>query len=143
MNDEDQYSFAKKQAVRKLTRQSQSGNKLRKALIEKEISEEVVDQVINDFTAAGYINDEEYAIRLIHREMERFRGPRWIKQKLYAQGISSSLSDKLLTEHYPREIQTEKAKALLGKKKCDPRKQYGLLVRNGFNPDVVYDSNYQ
>lgn len=134
---EKEYNFAKQQAARKLTRQSQSKNKLKKALLQKQINEEIVDKVIDDFSAAGYLNDEDYAARLIQREIERYRGPRWIKQKLYTHGISSSLADKLIATHYPYELQAEKAKALLVKKNCDEHKKYGLLVRNGFNPDVL------
>lgn len=138
--NEEEYAFAKKQAVKRLTLQSHSKNKLRKALLRKEISEEVVEQVIDDFSTAGYLNDEDYATRLIQGAKSKKRGPYWIKQKLQMHGINHVLAERLLNEHYPREEQIENARALLAKKNADPRKAYGLLVRNGYSGDIISDA---
>lgn len=132
MNEED-YNKAKKHAAGRLARQSQSSTKLKQALQRKELNPEAIDKVIEEFTEHGYIDDKAYAVRLIQKEMANLRGPVWIIHKLRQQGYTRELAEELVEEHYPEDLQEEKAQALLAKKKpADRRKEFALLYQNGF-----------
>lgn len=135
---EEEYPAAKKYALRRLSLYGQSSQKLHDAMVRKQFSEHVIERIIVEFQELGYLNDEEFFRRLIEKEISRCRGPRWIEQKLFIQGIQGENAKILLNKYFPHELQLEKAQQLINNKKplknIDKRK---LLFKNGFDSEIV------
>ncbi len=136
--NEEEYTNAKKYALRRIAMRSQSSGRMREAILKKNISDEVTDQILKEFTQSGYLNDAEFAKRLIEREAARCRGPHWIKHKLIAQGIDRSTAEHFLDKYYPRDLQIERAKELRLKKKVINNAHFSkILYKNGFDYDII------
>lgn len=138
---------ATKAAMNRLNRRPMSRSQLRKKLIEKEHTPEVVDQVLDKAEAVGALNDENFA-RTLAREytLHRHAGPAMLRVKLRAKGITREVIDAIVSEFEQDDIQVQQAMRLGEKKlrslsRCDgptrKRRLYGALARRGYTRDVI------
>ena len=107
---EDRFSFLIKQnklfyikqkAFRLLGRRQHSSSELRRKLWNKDYEQKLIDEVIEDLSKNGYIDDTEF-IRVFVAEKSKTKN--WsrkrIKSELIKRGLDSKLIDKILSEQY-------------------------------------------
>lgn len=124
-------SKARSYAYRLLALRSYPSSQLRQKLARKGFEEAVCEQVIEEIKVAGYINDEEYAVRSVERLKNRGYGPRYIKEKCRMQGIEATV---LVSE----EEQREQIRKLLAKKPLPKEKAMRMLERRGFSLALIF-----
>lgn len=130
-----EYAEAKAYLIRRLAQSSATSERLRRALVRRGASEELIAQLLEESRSAGYICDDEFAKSFIAKEMRRCSGPRLIVAKLIAQGISSEAAYQLVEEEYPDEAQREAIEKLqeIPRYSALPRQKFAaLLWRRGF-----------
>lgn len=93
-----EHAGARRYAVWRLSRFSQSAHTLTSALERLLVSEECRQRVIQELIAAGFLNDEEYSKRLVASECARGRGPAAARAKLHRKGIDEDLAAEALQE---------------------------------------------
>ena len=111
-------------------------------------SPDQIQDALSYLTEHRYLNDDSFAESFIREKINHKDGPFKIKQMLFQKGIASEISNRLITELYPVEVQQEKA-ALLMKQKLrntGPVSKIGQLQREklfrfvasrGFNRYVI------
>jgi len=107
-----------------------------------------VDEVVKDFVARGYIDDNRYAEMKIKNYITAGKSVRYIKTRLKQKGINESIVDENIGRiEYS---QFDAALLLAKKKRIGPfrdksirkdfwQKDFGVLIRAGFDYDVVQD----
>lgn len=139
-----EYTGARRYAIWRLSRMAQSRQGLALALERVLVSEACCERVVNEFTAAGFLNDQEYSQRLVAAEQARGRGPAAARRKLQRRGIDEAVaSDALETmdadaqkASVQRLLETRYAKRNLDDFK-ERQKVIASLLRRGFSYDVV------
>lgn len=148
--DEATYDKAMRQAMYAIGRRSLSRRELDQKLMKREHSPALRERVLDRLTELGLLNDKAYAHALVRQTVRgKPAGPRLLKQKLRQKGIPEKIADKAVAQEQPDQAtQREQAKELAEKRlasmtKLDAmakkRRIYGLLVRRGFEMDVVQD----
>ena len=84
--------------------------------------------MVEELQRLGYVQDEEWARRLIEREFARGNGPRLIELKLKIKGVSPSQVRQIIT----REMERKKIRELMKKGKTPQS-----LVRKGFDYSLI------
>lgn len=121
-------------ALRILSRKSYSVAELRKKLIDREFSPEVVEATICYLAEHGFINDQLEAERRVHRLQERGFGPYQISGRLAKAGLA--------VERMTREEQRETIVKLLEKtavKRKEKHKKIAFLQRRGFDLECILE----
>ena len=94
--DQNKLFHIKQKAFRLLGRRQHSSSELRRKLWDKDYEQKLVDEVLNDLTKNGYIDDAEF-IRAFVAEKSRVKN--WsrkrIKSELLKRGLNLSLVDKI------------------------------------------------
>ncbi len=110
---------------------------------------EWIEEVLREFESYGYLNDERYSEIKIRGYLAAGKSPRYIKGKLKEKGVDENQLDAYLAEeeYDPKEAALRLAK----KRRIGPYRQdedarrenrtkdMGILVRAGFDYDVVVD----
>lgn len=143
----DEIGFAKRVAYRFLNYKQRSEKEVRKKLKEKKISDKTIELVISSLKDLNYLNDENYAkLYLQSKILRKPEGKRVLKMKLAEKGIPKDVADKIITEQYTPETETQKAAELLkkyekkvrGKTEQEKRQKcYRYLISKGFDFDTV------
>jgi SOS response regulatory protein OraA/RecX len=129
----------KKQALacahRWLAIRARSRSELLKKLLEKRFSRTLSEQIVAHCVEAGYIQDEELAVRWIQREVERGRGPHWIEGRLQQKG----LDPRQVRREVSDQEQRDRIRQLLEKKTFKSGQQAArFLARRGFDTRVIF-----
>jgi regulatory protein len=112
--------------------------------------QELVDSVVQRFAEMGYLDDEAFARAWVEsRDRARPRGEIALRRELAQKGIARSVIDEVLVERVAdatNDPNESAARALLARRRSslerepDParrrQKAYGLLARNGFDPET-------
>lgn len=142
--EEAEYTGARRYAIWRLARFAQSAHALATALERVSVSEVCRQRIIDEMIQAGFLNDRDYAKRLVASERARKRGPAAARRKLYLKGIDNSLAMEALQE-IDEETQKATIQQLLSTRYAkqnlaDPkarRKVVAALARRGFSMDLI------
>lgn len=136
------YNFA----IHYLSHRMRSEREVNQYLAKKEVSEQVINEVIYKLKNHGYLNDEEFAKAFVRTQQNTTdKGLNVIKQEMKEKGISEAILTDTLKE-YPENLQFEKALKLCEKyieknKKESSRnlkqKLEQMLLRKGYPFSVI------
>lgn len=124
-------------ALKSLSRQAYSHNKLVAKLNRAGFDENQTQECVARLENWGYLNDREYGIRRIAVLQARLKSRNYVAGDLELQGINPDLIQELLAEFYPEDMELEIAHRLLGKKLGKKSKGYTVLARAGFSEDTI------
>ena len=129
-------SGLKAKAIELLMRKPQSRKELGRKLLEWEASEEEADAICDRMEELGYLNEREYAGRIVRHYAAKGFGERKLRDELYRRGIPRELWEEALGQI---EDNSEAIDAFLEKKlkgSHDPKeikKASDALARRGFH----------
>lgn len=136
-----EYADAKNAAFRLVARKSYTRFLLSKKLREKGYGNEAVTSVVELMEELGYVDDQDYAKRLIHDSIHlKKKGKRLVLQELCAKGISRQMAEALWEE---QEVPEELLAQLIEKKLTDPsdpkcvKRTFDYCVRRGHSYSEV------
>jgi regulatory protein len=107
----------------------------------KKADEGLRDQLIEDFTARNYLNDENFARWLVDMRGRSGKSDRQIRAELFKKGIDRETVDQVLEEGESSE--EERLRLVLAKKgnlpryRNDPQKLAQYLTRQGFSWTII------
>jgi regulatory protein len=142
---------ARNTALRFLATRPRTLREIRNKLREKEFPEEEIQRVITDLTAAGLLNDEEFARMFVRNALAiRPTGHLVVKRKLLALGIPKAIAEEAVAEEMPPESAHEQAlkaaKQFLRRSRTRQQKEpaiklrsrlAGFLARRGFGWETI------
>jgi regulatory protein len=100
----EEYSLARLKAFRLLKSRLRSEKELRSKLREKEFSQSVIEEVIENFRSLGLIDDEKFARAFIHDTLlKKASGRRLLQNQLTSKGISGEIVKNVLSDLLPEE----------------------------------------
>lgn len=111
----------------------------------EEISDLVIDSVIEKLKRKGMINDEEFARAWMEARSKK-KGKRAIKAELYQKGIDKEIIEEVMSDEFMVHGEKETASQLLEKKMRIwknlsemelKKKAYNFLLRRGFEYEIV------
>ncbi|TWD83607.1 regulatory protein [Kribbella amoyensis] len=137
----DPHAAARTILLDKLTGQPRTRAELADVLAEREISDDVADEVLDRFVEVGLINDAAFATAWVEsRHRGRGLGKRALAQELRRRGVDDELARDAL-EELDQDQEEETARALVRKKlrsmrslerEVAMRRLLGLLGRKGY-----------
>lgn len=141
-------SGAHRYALMRLGMKSHSTSELRRQLQLKFVSEEMIEQIIEDYTKKGYLNDQEWLDSFIRIHIARNTGPQVMMTKLRLKGLPSVLIEEAFERAGLRANQQMQIKKLLstryrsrnledGKER---QKVIAALVRKGFDFHSIFEA---
>jgi regulatory protein len=139
---------AKDRALRLLGVRDRSRRELELRLLRAGFERDVVDQALDELTAAGLIDDERYAAQVVEHAMTgRPAGRRAVMTGLLSKGVDRSLAERALeplgaTEEARAEALASRQAVRL--RSLDPavafRRLSSLLIRRGFAPGLAFST---
>lgn len=137
----DPYSVARTILLDKLTGQPRTRAELADVLAEREIPDEVADEVLDRFTDVGLINDAAFANAWVEsRHRGRGLGKRALAQELRRRGVDDELARDALDELDP-DLEEQTARELVRRRlrsmrsldrQVAMRRLLGMLARKGY-----------
>lgn len=135
-------------AVHYLSYRMRTEQEMRTHLREKDLLNDVIENVIARLYEEGLLNDKSFAMAFINDRMNRStKGPNVVRRELMEKGITKHIIDETLTV-YTKEEQINKAYTL-GEKEAKKSSRHPLkrrknqlksrLLRRGFTKDVVFE----
>jgi regulatory protein len=117
----------KQKAFRLLGRRQHSSSELRRKLWNKDYEQKLIDEVIEDLSKNGYLDDKEFIRAFV---AEKSKTKNWstkkIKSELFKRGVASKLIDETLNERL-KEDDFENAMKLA-------KKKYEVLLKRNLEP---------
>ena len=143
LQDAVRRSGLKSKAMELLMRKPQSRKELGRKLLEWEASEEEAEAVCDRMEELGYLNEREYAGRIVRHFAAKGFGERKLRDELYRRGIPRELWEEALgqVEDNAAAIDAFLEKKLKGDR--DPRavkKASDALARRGFSWSEISDA---
>lgn len=143
-----EYEYAKNHALKLLSKQGQPSTSLRKKLINKCISEQAINLVINEMQRLNLIDDVQWAESFVRCQLRQKNGPRLIRQKLKAKGLTNQIIDQAINAYTSKTDQQKNIKKLLSTRYAkynianhnDKRKVIAALQRKGFDLDCILNT---
>ena len=136
-------SGLKSKAIDLLMRKPQSRKELGRRMREWEASEEEIESICDRMEELGYLNEAEYARRIVRHYAAKGFGERKIRDELYRRGIPKELWEEAMEQI---EDNSEVIDAFLEKKlrgSHDPKeikKASDALARRGFSWSEISDA---
>lgn len=133
----------KSKAIEMLMRKPQSRKELGRKLLEWEASEEEAEAICDRLEELGYLNEAEYAGRIVRHYAAKGFGERKLRDELYRRGVPRELWEDALAQI---EDNSEAIDAFLEKKlkgSHDPKdikKASDALARRGFRWPEISDA---
>lgn len=143
LRDAARRSGLKAKTIELLMRKPQSRKELGRKLLEWEASREEADAICDRMEELGYLNDREYAGRIVRHYAAKGFGERKLRDELYRRGVPRELWEDALSQI---EDNSEAIDAFLEKKlkgSRDPRdikKASDALARRGFSWTEISDA---
>lgn len=143
-----EYRLAKAYAYKRLAAMNMPSAALAKSLRERLVAADVVERVVQELIALGYINDEEWVKSFVRVQTRRKMGPKAIAAKLAAKGLRSEqvedaaevaledvdqralIQELLATKYRRRDLEDFRER----------HKVVGALVRRGFDVSEVMEA---
>jgi len=139
---------AKTKVLDYLNYRARSIKEIREKLREKEIPAEIIDEVVDDFTRVGLLDDEKFAASFVRSRMVKKKvSKRFLLMELKDKGIPEELGRQIIDDNYGEQTEYEIAQQLLLKKlgKNDlsdskiKKRVTDFLHRRGFDWELIWD----
>ncbi|MCF8413070.1 MAG: recombination regulator RecX [Melioribacteraceae bacterium] len=133
-------------AFRYLARREHSKKELKTKLIAKKYSEDIVEEVLTDLTARGYINESKFIENFVRDKiLLKKDGIRKIKAQLVQKGVFTDNFDEViesidLEEVYCNNIEelaSKKARTVSGEPIIQKQKIFSYLLNKGYETDLI------
>lgn len=140
---ENKRAELRKVALRYLSRSFRSTHEVRRFLENKGYPPRDVDEVIDELTRLGYLDDEALVQNLCHRLVEKGKGRYFVQRELKKRGIDSNLIEQTIEELDGQEefencLRLARKKIVFYRKKPHlTRRLYHALLRQGFPHETV------
>jgi regulatory protein len=127
-----------------LSRQAYSTAQVKEKLLKKEVSNDIIVQVLEKLESYRFLDDSRFAETYVQSRQKR-KGRIALRRELQQKGIAETIVEKTLSA-LDDDTQLETALTLLQKqlprlRTGDPRKSYGkayaFLARRGFTSDII------
>jgi regulatory protein len=124
-------------ALEWLMNRPHSEREFRDYLYRKKAEPEQIENLVNEFTEKGYLDNAKFAAWFSELQARRGKSNRAIRAELFKKGINRETADDIFEESAGDE--TERLKAVIEKKqklsryKADPQKLIQYLVAQGFS----------
>lgn len=139
---------ARERAIFYLARFARTSKQVADYLARKQFTPDQIQDALSYLTEHRYLNDDSFAESFIRQKIDRRDGPYKIKQMLFQKGIAPEISDRLIADLYPVEIQQENAALLMRQKLGLPgsaaklghlqkEKLFRFVASRGFNRYVI------
>lgn len=118
-----------------------SEREFRDYLFRKKAEPDQIENLVNEFTDKGYLDNQKFAVWFIELKARRGKSNRAIKAELFKKGIDREIVEEKLPE--PVVGEQERLRQLIAKKqnlsryKADPQKLMQYLVSKGFSWHAV------
>jgi regulatory protein len=131
-----------------LSRRERTVSEMRQHLLDREVRVAAVEQVIDELTDQGYLDDARYARVFAQdkRELEQWGSER-IRQALLGRGVDRDLVAETLAAHDDDGGELGRALALLRRRFPGPprdrrerERALGVLLRKGYDPELALDA---
>jgi regulatory protein len=141
-----QRSRAQAICLRQLAVRGRSRTELERALSKREIDADVAAEVLDEFTAMGYIDDEAYAAAVVRAEqINRGMARRMIAERLRQRGVADDVIERAVASveansenAMARELAVKKLRLMTGlDKQTQARRLQGYLLRRGYPAGLV------
>lgn len=130
-------SGLKEKTLELLSRKPQSRAEIARKLRQWEAGEEEITAICDRMEELGYLNDADYALRVVHHYSARGYGPNKLRDELYRRGVPRELwNDALARMEDPSDsLDAFVAKKLAGKTpdRKELKKVSDALARRGFS----------
>ncbi|MFI0466460.1 regulatory protein RecX [Saccharopolyspora sp. 5N102] len=144
---DDPEQLARDTVYRLLAARARSRSELRKALLRKEIDEEVADAVLQKFVDAGLVDDASFAEEWVHsRQRYQGLGRKALGFELRRKGVDEHLVDAALST-VDVDAEAERARELVQRKlramanldhATKMRRLVGMLARKGYSEGLAF-----
>lgn len=128
-------------ALKALSRQAVSREKLREKLIKAGFQEDEIIDCLKRLDGWGYLNDRQFVIDRIEGLKKKFKSRNYILDNLRQSGLAVELIEELLAQYYPEELEIVIAQQALAKRRGrrdrPNAKERFFLLRSGFAQDTV------
>lgn len=126
-------------ALRLLEASDKTRAELERRLTATGASADEVASVVGELSARGYLDDARLAAHLVRRFLDDDRSVRWMQARLEARGLDPALAARAVEEGQRQAGQddTARARRLLAVQKLSGAAAARLLVRRGFEEDLV------
>ncbi|MCE5191443.1 MAG: recombination regulator RecX [Actinomycetia bacterium] len=140
---------AEKQALREralglLGYRERSVAELRSKLLEDAYGAVEVDDVVDAFAKAGFVDDERFADVLVRSAAgSKALGRRRVQRDLVMRGVDDDLARAVLDRYMPAELEAERARALAERLYKSGDRVDSLaarIVRKGFSPRMAFEA---
>src|SRR5262245_61324602 len=139
---------ARERAVFYLARFARTSKQVADYLGRKEFTPDQIQDALSYLKEHRYLNDDSFAESFIREKISHKDGPYKIKQMLFQKGIAPDVSDRLIAELYPVEVQQENAALLMQQKlrahksassleRTEREKLFRFVASRGFNRYVI------
>lgn len=144
---DDPEQLARDTVYRLLAARARSRSELRKALLSKEIDEEVADAVLQKFVDAGLVDDASFAEEWVHsRQRYQGLGRKALGFELRRKGVDEHLVDAALSTvdvdaeaKRARELVQRKLRAMANLDHATKmRRLVGMLARKGYSEGLAF-----
>lgn len=144
-DDEPTYADVEKTAYRLLARRGHARGELEKKLRRRDYPDELIREVVDDCVQAGYVDDEQFALRQGEMLARKSWGPHQIRNKLRGRGVDDTVIDAALTELSDQFDWSDTARTRLESKFGSPdelddrtrQKAYRHLMHRGFSSSMI------
>jgi regulatory protein len=130
-------------ALEWLINRPHSEREFRDYLYRKKADKDQIDQLIDEFTEKGYLDNAKFALWFTELQTRRGKSDRAIRSELSKKGVGRETADQILQQNESDEI--ERLRATIAKRtkisryKNDPLKLAKYLTSQGFNYQLVKD----
>lgn len=143
--EETQIAKGRDIAFKYISYKNRTEKEVKDKLLEKDYSEEVIENILETLREYNYVNDEKYAIDM-QKELINFKmyGEYRIRQILFQKGINKEIVDCL--EYDYEKMYNNAIKLLKSKYKNispdykEKQKIFGFLTRKGYSYDIIKES---
>lgn len=148
MTEENLESQARQYALNRLNRRECSSQDMLQFLIRKRIPSEIASQVVQELQRNQYINDDRFAKMLTRQQVQRSKGPNYIRHKLKEKGIQLPPEQlNQLIQDVSETTELELARQVVLRKyprahldRAEFNRAFQALIRRGFSFSVAKDA---
>lgn len=135
---ETEWKSVRASAYRLLAMRNYPSVLLKQKLVDKGYSLSVCERIIDELMQAGYLQDEEFFRNAVLRELKRGYGPRYIEQKLRAQGMNQRRVREWISDQMQLlRIRELLLKVAIGASRFARQKAIRNLQRRGFDLPLI------
>lgn len=128
---------------RQLSMMDRSRYQLKQAMLQRDIPEDIAEDVLVQIENKGLIDDANFAESVVRLSVSKGRGRRAIAQELSRKGIKGELAEAVLSgldesEELEQAIRfaVKKLRAASGKPETLEHRTYAALARRGYSADI-------